>query len=59
MGSVASEVVREQERKGEKIWVRGSERRGDCQMFTHFSELFALSAGRLSAHNSLPAGLER
>lgn len=30
-----------------------------CQMFTHFTELFALSAERQSAHNSLPAGLQR
>lgn len=34
-------------------------RRGGCQMFTHFTKLFALSTGRQLAHNSLPAGLWR
>lgn len=42
-----------------KPWGVVCESREGCQMFTHFSKLFALSAGRQSAHNSLPAGLQR
>lgn len=35
------------------------EQKAGCQMFTHFTKLFALSTGRQLAHNSLPAGLWR
>lgn len=42
-----------------KPWREICESSEGCQMFTHFSKLFALSAGRQSAHSSLPAGLQR